>query len=55
MKRIKLSKGKYALVDDSDFEWLIKWKWHYNSVGYAMRTQYLVGINKMVNGELDFV
>jgi hypothetical protein len=43
MKEIPLSKGKVALVDDEDYEWLIRWKWHYgcatendNKSGYAM-------------------
>lgn len=27
-REIKLTKNKVALVDDSDFEWLSKWKWH---------------------------
>jgi hypothetical protein len=28
MRQIKLTKGKFALVDDEDFEWISVWKWH---------------------------
>lgn len=27
MKTIQLTKGRVALVDDDDFEWLSQWKW----------------------------
>jgi HNH endonuclease/AP2 domain len=37
MKKIKLTQGKFALVDDADFEWLDQWKWTFNSNGYAFR------------------
>lgn len=42
MKRITLTRGLFALVDDADFEWLSQWKWHAAFSGrgkfYAVRT-----------------
>lgn len=36
-KQIPLSQGKFATVDDADYDWLAKHKWSYDPKGYAMR------------------
>lgn len=36
MRKIFLSKDKHALVDNEDYEFINKWKWHYSN-GYAVR------------------
>jgi hypothetical protein len=41
VKRISLTKGKFALVDESDYVFLNQWKWHYN--GHAERKEYRDG------------
>jgi len=43
MKKIELTQGKVALVDDEDFEMLSQYKWHYVKPGYAARSQYCGG------------
>lgn len=56
MKRIKLTTGRYVLVDSEDFEWLNQWKWRENSQGYASRNirkgkrQGLLFMHKLITG-----
>jgi hypothetical protein len=42
-QQIKLTKGKYALVDKEDFEYLNQWKWFCSTTGYAVRTALIDG------------
>ena len=37
MREIPLTQGRVTIVDDEDFEWLSKWKWHFTFYGYAAR------------------
>lgn len=36
MKEIPLTQGKFAIVDDEDYEFLLQWKWQIKT-GYAKR------------------
>lgn len=43
MKQIPVTQGKFALVDEEDFEWLSQWKWTLSGDGYAYRGLYTNG------------
>ena len=50
MRRIPLSQGKFAIVDDQDYRYLMQWKWSYSEcarsgpdIGCAQRTVHLTG------------
>ena len=49
MRKIKLTQGKFALIDDEDYDWLNQWKWHAtkekHGVSYACR---IVQKNKVI-------
>jgi hypothetical protein len=38
MKLIPLTRGKFAKVDDADFDWLMQWTWCCSASGYAVRS-----------------
>ena len=46
MSKIKLSRGKWAIVDDEDFEFINQWKWHMSDTGYAKRNRLKSEIGK---------
>jgi len=51
MKKISLTQGKYAIVDDSDYVFLNKNKWFANKIGntfYAVRTEGKKGNSKTI-------
>jgi HNH endonuclease/AP2 domain len=43
MKYIELTRGYQAIVDDDDYEDLVKYNWHHHKNGYAMRHERVNG------------
>lgn len=48
MKKIKLTKGYYTMVDDGDYDVLSKHKWSYHSDGYAHGRININGSDRMI-------
>lgn len=48
MKRLKLTKGKYTLLDDEDFERASRYRWFCDYFGYAARDFKINGKRKRV-------
>lgn len=44
-KQIPLTQGKFAIVDDEDYDWLSQWKWYF-SHGYAKRDRHICMVGK---------
>ena len=38
-RKIPLSRGLVAIVDEDDYEWLSRWRWHATCRGYAARNK----------------
>ena len=40
MKKIQMYGGRFAVVDDEDFDFINQWTWVYHNRGYAYRYEY---------------
>ena len=46
---IPLTRGKYAVVDREDYEYLSQWKWYCSTRGYARRAEYPNGKQRFIH------
>lgn len=57
MKKIPLTRGKVAIVDDCDYDYLMQWKWYYHkarSKGYARRSYCTVYMHRLILERMGF-
>lgn len=50
--QIPLTRGKFAIVDERDAEWLNEWRWNTNNTGYAMRRDNETGKTILMHREI---
>ena len=55
MKQIKLTQGKYALVDDEDFEYLNQFHWSVDGSGYPQRAIKINGKHRPIRMHRDIL
>lgn len=54
-KKISLTQGKFTIVDDCDYDYLMQWKWYYRN-GYAVRkeSKRTIHMHRVILERMDF-